>query len=315
VYAEQHWTEFQSRLLQTVNFKKKMRTEMDKLSTGNQSYEDDYYMEPIDDLQKNEEHKTNWSMEILPHNISDISFIPDFVKEVYITMIPGAGCWETIEAAQQIHAAGKQAVPHISARTFPGTEELRACLSGLQAVGIERALLIGGGVPQPCGSFSSVMDMLKTGLFAEYGIKSFDFAGHPEGNPDDPDSEFHLLEKLHWAEDRGIPARIVTQWSLEAEKTNNWIDRLRKKGVQNPIHIGIPGPSTLKTLMRFAKVCGVKASTQVLRKQGLNLSKLMFVNKPDKIISELHGYDQLHLYPFGGIEKSAAWLTEWQKKF
>jgi hypothetical protein len=58
----------------------------------------------------------------------------------------------------------------------------------------------------------------------------------------------------------------------------------------------------------------VKASTTVLRKQGLNLSKLMFVNKPDKIIEELRGYDQLHLFPFGGIERSSAWLTEWQTK-
>ena len=65
-------------------------------------------------------------------------------------------------------------------------------------------LLIGGGVPKPAGIFSSVMDMLKTELFAEYGIKSIDFAGHPEGNPDDPDSDYHLLEKLNWTEIHSI---------------------------------------------------------------------------------------------------------------
>ena len=158
------------------------------------------------------------------------------------------------------------------------------------------------------------MDMLKTEMFAEYGINSFDFAGHPEGNPDDPDSDYNLLEKLKWTEKRKIPTRIVTQWSLDAEKTNNWIKSLRKNGIKNSINIGIPGPSTLKTLLRFAKVCGVKASTEVLRKQGFNISKLMFVSKPDKIVSELRGYDQLHLYPFGGIVKSAEWFKEWHKK-
>ena len=172
--------------------------------------------------------------------------------------------------------------------------------------------MIGGGVPEPAGKYASVMDLLKTGLFAEYGINSFDFAGHPEGNPDDPKSEYHMLEKLQWTKEREFSSRIVTQWSLDAKKTNNWISDLREKGVSNPIHIGVPGPSTVKSLIRFAKVCGVKASTQVLRKQGLNISKLMFVNKPDKIISELSGYDQLHLYPFGGIAKSAAWLIECQ---
>ena len=258
--------------------------------------------------------KATWSIEILPQNVSDVGFIPDLIKEIYITMIPGTSFTNTILAAQKIQALGKKAVPHLTARSFSGVEELRTYLSGLQASGIERILLIGGGVPKPAGVFSSVMDMLKTELFAEYGINSFDFAGHPEGNPDDPDSDYHLLEKLKWTEKRKIPTRIVTQWCLDTEKTNNWINSLRKNGIHNPINIGIPGPSTLKTLMRFAKVCGVKASTEVLRKQGLNISKLMFVNKPDKIVSELRGYDQLHLYPFGGIAKSSDWLNEWQKK-
>ena len=276
------------------------------------SFESKMFMEPNDDLQNFVEQKPVWSMEIIPHNINDVSLIPEFVNEIYITMIPGADCWETIEAANGIQAAGKQAIPHIAARSFSGPEVLNKCLSGLQDAGIKRVLLIGGGVPEPAGEYASVMDLLKTGLFAEYGINSFDFAGHPEGNPDDPKSEYHLLEKLQWTKEREFSTRILTQWSLNSQKTNNWISDLREKGVSNPIHIGVPGPSTVKTLIRFAKVCGVKASTQVLRKQGLNISKLMFVNKPDKIISELSGYDQLHLYPFGGIAKSAAWLTEWQ---
>jgi methylenetetrahydrofolate reductase (NADPH) len=276
------------------------------------SLENKMFIKSTDDSQNSVRQKTTWSMEILPQNISEVSLIPEFVNEVYITMIPGANCRDTIEAANVIQAAGKQAIPHIAARSFSGPEVLEICLSGLQDAGIKRVLLIGGGVPEPAGKYASVMDLLKTGLFAEYGINSFDFAGHPEGNPDDPKSEYHMLEKLQWTKEREFSSRIVTQWSLDAKKTNNWISDLREKGVSNPIHIGVPGPSTVKSLIRFAKVCGVKASTQVLRKQGLNISKLMFVNKPDKIISELSGYDQLHLYPFGGIAKSAAWLIECQ---
>ena len=276
------------------------------------SLENKMFIKSTGDSQNSVRQKTTWSMEILPQNISEVSLIPEFVNEVYITMIPGANCRDTIEAANVIQAAGKQAIPHIAARSFSGHEVLNKCLSGLQDAGIKRVLLIGGGLTEPTGEYASVMDLLKTGLFAKYGINSFDFAGHPEGNPDDPKSEYHMLEKLQWTKECEFSSRIVTQWSLDAKKTNNWISDLREKGVSNPIHIGVPGPSTVKSLMRFAKVCGVKASTQVLRKQGLNISKLMFVNKPDKIISELSGYDQLHLYPFGGIAKSAAWLIECQ---
>jgi len=285
---------------------------MEVLFGESDSLEKKTFIESTGDTQNSVREKTTWSMEILPQNISEVSLIPEFVNEVYITMIPGVDCRNTIEAANVIQAEGKQAIPHIAARSFSGPEVLGKCLSGLQDAGIKRVLLIGGGVPEPAGKYASVMDLLKTGLFAEYGINSFDFAGHPEGNPDDPKSEYHMLEKLQWTKEREFSSRIVTQWSLDAKKTNNWISDLREKGVSNPIHIGVPGPSTVKSLMRFAKVCGVKASTQVLRKQGLNISKLMFVNKPDKIISELSGYDQLHLYPFGGIAKSAAWLIECQ---
>ena len=92
--------------------------------------------------------KETWSIEILPQNVSDIGFIPDLIKEIYITMIPGTSFSETILAAQKIQASGKQAIPHLTARSFTGEEELRKSLSELQATGIERILLIGGGVPK-----------------------------------------------------------------------------------------------------------------------------------------------------------------------
>ena len=80
--------------------------------------------------------KTTWSIEILPQNVSDVGFIPDFIKEIYITMIPGTSFTDTILAAQKIQALGKKAVPHLTARSFSGVEELRTYLSGLQASGI-----------------------------------------------------------------------------------------------------------------------------------------------------------------------------------
>ena len=110
--------------------------------------------------------KATWSIEILPQNVSDVVYIPDLIKEIYITMIPGTSFKDTISAAQKIQALGKQAIPHLTARSFPDVEDLRTYLAGLQTSGIQRILLIGGGVPKPAGVFTSVMDMLKTEVFA-----------------------------------------------------------------------------------------------------------------------------------------------------
>jgi len=51
----------------------------------------------------------------------------------------------------------------------------------------------------------------------------------------------------------------------------------------------------------------------VLRKQGLHLTKLLFVNKPDKLVDALRGHDQLHLFPFGGMDKASVWLEAWHR--
>ena len=54
--------------------------------------------------------KTTWSIEILPQNVSDVSFIPELIKEVYITMIPGSGFSDNILAAQKIKASGNLSI-------------------------------------------------------------------------------------------------------------------------------------------------------------------------------------------------------------
>ena len=40
--------------------------------------------------------KTTWSIEILPQHVSDVGYIPDLIKEIYITMIPGTSFTDTI---------------------------------------------------------------------------------------------------------------------------------------------------------------------------------------------------------------------------
>ncbi len=67
---------------------------MEIVTTVSDSFDSDTFMEPADELQKNTEQNTSWSMEILPQNIDDVSLIPEFINEVYITMIPDASCWE-----------------------------------------------------------------------------------------------------------------------------------------------------------------------------------------------------------------------------
>ncbi|RZD51432.1 MAG: methylenetetrahydrofolate reductase, partial [Methanobacteriota archaeon] len=71
--------------------------------------------------------------------------------------------------------------------------------------------MIGGGATQVSGPYAEVMDLLEIGLLADYGIIHINIAGHPEGNPDDPDPEQSLIAKLNWADTHGMHSRILTQ--------------------------------------------------------------------------------------------------------
>ena len=68
---------------------------MEILTTTSDSFDSDRFIEPANDLQENIKQNTTWSMEILPHNIADVSLIPEFINEIYITMIPGANLGKT----------------------------------------------------------------------------------------------------------------------------------------------------------------------------------------------------------------------------
>ncbi|MDP6080511.1 MAG: hypothetical protein QF435_10590 [Arenicellales bacterium] len=71
----------------------------------------------------------------------------------------------------------------------------------------EEVASIGTAPAAPSAVFkenAEVMDLLETGLLADYGITHIDIAGHPEGNPDDPDPEQSLIAKLNWADTHGM---------------------------------------------------------------------------------------------------------------
>ena len=80
----------------------------------------------------------------------------------------------------------------------------------------------------------------------------------------------------------------------------------------------VPGPATIKTLVKYAAMCGVGNSARFIRKQALNITKLLTVSSPDAFVenlARLHfekpelGIAGPHLYPFGGFDKLLDWVS------
>lgn len=265
----------------------------------------------------------NCSLEVTPGGAKKIENFRDVLREgttVFVTFLPGSDIRDTVETVKRLYAEGMKPVPHFAARSIPNKQFFEDNLKIFQdEAAVEEALLIGGGVDNPVGDFSSSMEILRLDLFQKYGIRKLGVAGHPEGSPDIPSEEVTkaLLEKNAYAKEHGMEMYITTQFCFEAEPIIAWDKHIQAEGNELPIHIGIPGLATIKTLLAHAKACGIGPSMRVITRQAANIAKLMTTNAPDRITRDLANYmamdpdcgiTQCHLYPLGGLMKSAKWL-------
>ena len=251
--------------------------------------------------------------------------IPDYREHlrtgtaVYITFLPGSDFDDTIAVAKRLKAEGFLPVPHFAARSIPDRAFLEDNLRKLRdEVGLKRVLVIAGALDQPVGEFSDSMQLLETGLFDKYGITKFGVAGHPEGNPDI--SELAIQQALEWknafAERTGAEVYLVTQFCFEAAPMIAWDRRIQAEGNRLTVYIGVPGLATIRTLLAHARACGIGPSVRFLTRQARNVTKLMTVSAPDRMIGALAAYRAgdpacgiagVHVYPLGGLRRSAKW--------
>ncbi len=239
---------------------------------------------------------------------------------VYIATLPGTGFEQVISTALRLRDEGMVPVPHLPARGITGPGQLARLLGELNGeAGVEDVLVIAGGLRSPVGTFDRTMKMLETGLFQQNGIRRIGVAGHPEGNPDiDPDElSVALAAKNAFAERSGIALHLVTQFCFDPKPVIAWDKAIQKAGNRLPIHIGIAGPATLKSLLNYARMCGIGPSARVLFRQGRNLARLGMVSAPDQVVTGLARYratdpqcgiGRAHFYTFGGLRRTTRWL-------
>src|SRR5260370_31559209 len=89
---------------------------------------------------------------------------------------------------------------------------------------------------------------------------------------------------MHAAETTGIAVHIVTQFCFDASAILKWIGRLRDFGIEHPVRVGLAGPTSLATLLRYAQRCGVRASAQGLARQAGLVRQLFPMSAPDALV-------------------------------
>ena len=237
----------------------------------------------------------NFSLEITMK--TDISTLPK-VKDVYITQLPGNDFREVASKAKELVNSGFNPIPHFSARSIKNLTELKDYVSRCKDGGVKQALVIGGSA-QPIGDFHCSLQLLETGLFEGFKIG---IAGHPDGSPDisDSDLEQAMTDKKPYAD------YIITQWLLETDPIIKFISRQTL-----PVHVGITGPLTIASLLKFANIVGAKNSLNFIKSNMTKAFDLLKPRDPNDIIEKLKSStENFHIYTFGGLQETNKWLAE-----
>lgn len=238
---------------------------------------------------------------------------------VSITWMPRDVDDDRISAARALRDAGLEPVPHIAARMVTGEAHLDRLLGRLcDEAGVGQLLVIGGDVDEPVGPFEGSGALIDSAAFGHRVLKQIWLGGYPEGHPKIADATLDsvLDAKIATLRERGIEPGVITQFCFDAGPIINWAKAFRARHDTVPMRIGLAGPASIRTLLRYAKVCGVGTSVKAIVSRGASIARLLTDAAPDPIIRDLAAtpaYSGLqpmgfHMFPFGGLERTARWM-------
>ena len=268
---------------------------------------------------------TGGSLEISPrelHRAPEVAALLPANSCIYIPSLPGLPLSRTLDAVAAIRGVGLDPVPHVSARRIRDREEFREFLKRAAAeYGVHRVLLIGGDEPRAKGPYNDSLQVLEQGVLVECGIREIGVGGYPEGHAHISLNALDqaLQRKLELAREQNLGVYMVTQFCLSPQRVVDYCSGLARSQPDLPVYVGIAGPTDPVALARYAQRCGVSASLRALRNLGTGIAKLVTHTDPHDQLVALARYSRnreqsnvvgVHLYSFGGAERTARWMRE-----
>ncbi len=263
------------------------------------------------------------SLEISPrelHRTAEVAAMLPADTCVYIPSLPGLPLTRTLDAVAAIRGAGLDPVPHVSARRIRDGDEFREFLKkAASQYGVHRVLLIGGDEPRAKGPYQDSLQVLEHGLLKECGIREIGVGGYPEGHTRIALNELEkaLQRKMQLAAGQGLGVYMVTQFCLSPQRVVDYCAGLARSHPQLPVYVGVAGPTDPVALARYAQRCGVSVSLRALRNLGSGIARLVTHTDPQEhavAIARYAGSREasnvvgVHLYSFGGAERTAGWM-------
>jgi methylenetetrahydrofolate reductase (NADPH) len=230
-----------------------------------------------------------------------------------VTASPRRGIERTLDVAAALAELGYRVVPHVSARLVADETHLKDVMQRLSDLGIREAFVIAGDVEEPLGAFASALDLLEAMAGSAHRLDEIGIAGYPESHPVIEDD---ITIQAMW-DKRRYATYIVSQLCFDPKVVAGWVRRVRRRGVEQPIHLGLPGPVELARLLRVSSSIGLGESARFIRRHWGWLPHLLRPGgyRPDRLVEGLAGtladpadrVPGFHVYTFNEVERTERW--------
>jgi methylenetetrahydrofolate reductase (NADH) len=259
--------------------------------------------------------------EVLPTATSEAKVLGSVPTDIPVTITasPSMGLERTVEMAESLTSQGYDVVPHLAARMVSGRSELTELVERLTAAGVTN-VFVPGGDAQAVGDYPDALSMLEDLTAMGSPFKDVGVAGYPESHPTINDD---LTIQSMW-DKRKHATYVVSNLTFDPGVVKDWVHRMRLRGINLPLLLGLPGPVDRTKLLGMATKIGVGDSTRFLSKQKGLMTRLVapggftgesFLIKCAPSVGEPEArVDGLHVYTFNQIAETEAWRQDWLRR-
>jgi len=173
--------------------------------------------------------------------------------------------------------------------------------------------VVAGDIDEPRGPFEGAAALLRAMSELGHPLKEIGITGYPESHAfiSDDTTIQAMFEKAPYA------TYIVSQICFDAAVVGEWIHRVRERGVELPIHVGLPGPNDPVKLLALSRRIGLGESARFLRRHGSWIRRFTFPRgySPSALLAGLAPHITppesriagLHLFTFNELAEAEQW--------
>ncbi|MDX3131312.1 methylenetetrahydrofolate reductase [Streptomyces europaeiscabiei] len=253
--------------------------------------------------------------EVLPAKATEDKVLAHVPRDVVVTVTasPVKGLEPTLDLTARLAAHGHRVVPHVPARLLRDDAHLKDVVDRLREAGVDDVFVPAGDADPPAGAYDGALPVLR-GLselgapFARVGV-----TGYPESHPLIHDD---VTVQAMW-DKREHATYIVSNLCFDPRVLEEWIARIRGRGISLPVHVGVAGPVQRAKLLSMATKIGVGESTRFLTKHpswflrfatpGGYAPERLLTRAGEALTAPGSGVAGLHLFTFNQIAETEAW--------